>query len=117
MYMENKIVAYCGLVCSSCPAYIATQADDLTALEQVAAQWREMYHAPDITVESVMCDGCLSGSRKCGHCAECNIRSCGVEHNVVNCAYCSDFKTCNKIQDFFTMAPEARTVLDSVRAA
>jgi len=30
----NKIVAYCGLVCSDCPAYIATQANDRAALER-----------------------------------------------------------------------------------
>jgi len=24
----DKIIAYCGLVCSDCPAYIATQAGD-----------------------------------------------------------------------------------------
>ena len=55
----NKIIAYCGLVCSDCSAYIATQADDQEALEKVAAQWREQYNVPNITVASVLCDGCL----------------------------------------------------------
>ncbi len=36
----DTIIAYCGLVCSDCPAYIATQAGDDDALERVAAQWR-----------------------------------------------------------------------------
>jgi hypothetical protein len=115
--MENKIIAYCGLICSSCPAYIATQADDRNALEQVAAQWREEYHAPNITVESVICDGCLTGPRKCSHCAECGIRACGTARGVINCAYCVDYNSCDKIQGFFTMVPDARTTLDAVRAA
>ena len=32
-----EMIAYCGLVCTACPAYIATQANDRAALEQVAA--------------------------------------------------------------------------------
>ena len=38
--MDNMI-AYCGLVCSDCQAYVATQANDPAALERVAAEWRE----------------------------------------------------------------------------
>ena len=80
--MENpvdKMIAYCGLVCTDCPAYIATQADDRAALERVAAQWQEEYSAPDITVESVICDACMVESeRHCGHWYECDIRACGV---------------------------------------
>jgi hypothetical protein len=34
----DKIIAYCGLVCADCPAYIATPANDREALERVAAQ-------------------------------------------------------------------------------
>ena len=114
--MENTIIAYCGLTCSSCPAYTATQTNDQRALEQVAAQWREEYHAPNITIESVMCDGCLTGSHKCSHCAECEIRSCGVARGVTNCAHCADYQTCDKIQGFFAMVPDARITLDAIRA-
>ena len=110
----NKIIAYCGLVCSECPAYIATQADDQAALEKVAAQWREEYNAPNITVESVICDGCLDGGRKCSHCADCEIRTCGVERGVVSCAYCPEY-ACEKLERFFGFAPDARAVLDQVR--
>ena len=110
----NKIIAYCGLVCSECPAYIATQADDQAALEKVAVQWREEYNAPNITVESVICDGCLDGGRKCSHCADCEIRTCGVERGVVNCTYCPEY-ACEKLERFFGFAPDARAVLDQVR--
>ena len=33
----KRIIAFCGLVCTECPAFIATQKDDREALEQVAA--------------------------------------------------------------------------------
>jgi len=110
----DKIIAYCGLVCSDCSAYVATQANDQEALERVAAQWREEYNAPNITVESVICDGCLDGGRMCSHCAECEIRPCGVARGVANCAHCSDY-ACEKLEKFFGFVPGARDVLDEIR--
>lgn len=111
----DKIIAYCGLVCSDCPAFIATQADDRAALERVAAQWREEFDAPDITVDSVICDGCLGGGHKCSHCFECEVRACGLERGVLNCAHCDEY-ACEKLEGFFGFVPDARAILDSVRA-
>jgi hypothetical protein len=112
----DTIIAYCGLVCSDCPAYVATQANDHAALERVAAEWREEYNAPNITVESVLCDGCLTDDGyKCSHCAECEIRACGQARGVANCAHCADYG-CDKLQGFFSFVPDARTRLDAIRA-
>jgi hypothetical protein len=113
--MDTQIIAYCGLNCSVCPAYLATQADDHAALERVAAQWREEYHNPNFTVETVTCDGCLSGPHKCSHCFECTIRSCGIAHGVANCAYCAEYSTCDKIQGFIAMVADARLNLEAIR--
>jgi hypothetical protein len=111
----DPIVACCGLVCSDCPAYIATQADDRTALEQVAAQWREEYNSPSITVESVICDGCMVESqRHCGHWSECDIRACGAGKDVANCAHCPDY-ACDRLEEFFGFVPEARSALEGIR--
>lgn len=112
----DKMIAYCGLVCSDCGAYIATQANDQAALERVAAQWREEYHIPDVTVAAVICDGCLGvGGRHCGHCAECEIRACGMARGVVNCAHCADYG-CERLERFWGFAPNLRALLDSIRA-
>lgn len=112
----ERMIAYCGLVCTECPGYIATQADDRAALEQVAAQWREEFDAPDITAESVICDGCLGAKgRKCSHCFECAIRACAMEQTVVNCAHCDDYG-CDKLERFFGFVPKARSRLDGIRA-
>ena len=113
----DEMIAYCGLVCSDCPAYTATQANDRDALERVAAQWREEFNAPNITVESVICDGCLGADtgRLSGYCAACEIRACGVERGVVNCAHCADYYACGKLEGFLAQATEARAVLDEIR--
>jgi len=111
----DKMIAYCGLVCTDCEAYIATQANDLAALERMAARARDQFNNPDITIESAMCDGCLSDSeRLCGYCFECQVRACGMARGVVNCAYCDDYG-CEKIEGFFGFVPAARATLDGIR--
>lgn len=112
----GAIIAYCGLVCSDCPGYIATQAGDQAALERVAAQWREEFGAPDITAESILCDGCLgSEGRKMGHWYECEMRACAMERGLVNCGHCPEY-ACERLEGFFGFVPDARTRLDAIRA-
>ena len=112
----ERMIAYCGLVCSDCPAYVATQAEDWDALERLAARDREEYGQPDATAASTMCDGCLADSdRLCGYCAECDVRACAVALNLANCAHCDDYG-CQKLENFWAMAPEARTTLHQIRA-
>ena len=110
-----KIIAYCGLTCTECEAYLATQANDRAALERVATKWREEFNAPNITVEYVICDGCLaSADRLGGHCPDCDIRACGVARGLANCAYCDDY-ACDKLEAFFGFVPTARANLDAIR--
>jgi len=111
----DEITAYCGLTCTECEAYLATQANDHAALERVATKWREEFNAPNMAVEYVICDGCLaSDGRLGGHCLECDIRACGVERGVANCAHCADY-ACAKLEGFFGFVPTARATLDAIR--
>lgn len=111
----DKIIAYCGLVCTDCPAYIATQADDREALERTAAQWREAFNSPEITADSIICDGCLAtGARLASYCSVCELRACAMGRGVVNCAHCSDY-ACEKLKGFHGPASEAWAVLDGIR--
>ncbi len=112
----SQLIAVCGLICSDCSAYLATQANDPAAIERVAAQWRQEYNAPNITVAGIPCDGCVPEGRKCFHCTECQLRACGLAHGVANCAYCADYASCAKIAGFFQMVPAARATLEGVRA-
>ena len=112
----HTMIAYCGLLCTECPAYLATQANDQAALERVATQWRESFDAPDVTAQSINCDGCLQDDgHKCAHCFECQIRACAIERELANCAHCADY-SCEKLEGFFAFAPEARALLDGLHA-
>ena len=39
--MSQQLLAYCGIDCSACPAYIATQANDIDRLTALAQEWFE----------------------------------------------------------------------------
>ena len=112
----TQMIAYCGLVCTDCEAYIATQANDLAALERMAARAREEFNMPDASAETAMCDGCLADSdRLCGYCYQCGVRACARDRSLVNCAHCDDYG-CEQLKAFWQMAPQARNTLDSIRA-
>lgn len=53
----NKLIAYCGLDCEKCDAYIATKNDDRELREKTAKLWAELNHAP-ILPEHINCQGC-----------------------------------------------------------
>lgn len=110
----NTYIAACGLDCSQCDAYKLTQANDVVGMEALVAKWRIEYNSPEMTLESVTCDGCMLGERHGGYCGECPVRKCAQEHSVVNCAYCAEF-ACDKLQGFWQMAPQARLNLEGIR--
>jgi len=114
--MAERMIAYCGLVCSECPAYVATQADDSEALQRVAAEWGKETNTP-LTAADCLCDGCLSDSdRLFGYCSKCKMRACAMERGMVTCAHCDDYG-CEKITGFLEHAPDAKTMLEQIRQA
>jgi len=61
------MLAPCGLLCENCEAYIATQANDREALQQIAKKWSELFQAP-VEAEYLLCDGCNTDGRKSYYC-------------------------------------------------
>ena len=110
----EKMIAYCGIVCSECGAFIATQNDDDAKRRETAEIWSKKYNH-DFKPEEINCDGCLTTTgRVIGYCNVCEIRKCGQEKGVANCAYCEDY-ACDKLEKFFQMVPENKTTLDEIR--
>lgn len=112
--MSKPMIAFCGLECTVCPAYLATQTSDLALAERTAKEWSEQFHV-DVKVENVWCDGCLVGGKKCAHCLECEIRACGQKRGVANCGLCDDYP-CATVSPLLGMVPDAKVRLDSIHA-
>ena len=114
----DQMIAYGGLDCVKCPAYVATQADDREALEKTAAMWREQFGSPQITADSIICDGCpTTDGRLSGYCNICEIRSCASGQSLETCAPCADYVGCAKLATIHDHGPEAKATLDGLRAA
>jgi hypothetical protein len=111
----TKILAYCGLDCGECEAYIATQKNDRAGLEAAAKKWTEQFGAKAISADMCICDGCSSRKRtSTAHAETCPIRLCASERGVLTCAHCRDYG-CDILKRFFAFAPVLKEKLEAIR--
>ena len=111
----NKIVGYCGIICSGCPIFLATQKDDDAERKRVVELVRKQYDK-ECRAEDINCDGCLSeGLRLWRDCKTCKIRGCAKERNVENCAHCDDY-ACETLVKLFDDYSPAKETLDEIRS-
>jgi len=109
----SEMIAYCGLVCTSCPQYIATQNDDDIARGKIAKQLAEKFGL-HFKPEEINCDGCLStGDRLIGFCNTCEVRKCGITKSVENCSACDD-QPCDKLNKFHEFSPDAKVSFEAL---
>ena len=102
-----EMIACCGLVCTDCPTFIATQNDDDAARAKTAAYYKKAYGL-DFEPEEINCDGCLSaGNRLIGYCRACDIRKCCLAKGHANCSAC-DEQPCEKLTQFHEFSPWAK---------
>ena len=80
-------VAYCGIRCQeACPEY----------------------------KYPISCDGCKSEGTKLGpYCERCTLRKCAGERQVVTCAHCSEYPSCDAEE--WTEFPILRILSDQIR--
>ena len=110
----QEIVAYCGMVCTECPAFDATQKNDVKSKADIAQKWSKQYKMT-LRAEDITCDGCLADDkRQIGYCSICEIRKCGSSRKVLNCGYCVEFP-CDKLSTVHSYAPKAREKLKAIR--
>lgn len=110
----EKMIGYCGIICSDCPVLIATQKDDDAERKRVAEIFTKQY-GKEYNLEDINCDGCISDSpRIFSYCNVCEIRKCGREKKVKNCAYCSEYP-CEKLSQLFSKYSKAKETLDEIR--
>ena len=110
--MSEQIIAYCGLVCTECPAFIATRENDTDKLKALAMEW----YGEEGKATFCLCDGCTTAGRKNNHCLECGVRLCAIERGVANCAYCDDYG-CEILTGLFQDIPLAKENLERIRAS
>ncbi len=117
----EKMIAYCGLLCDSCPIHLATLQKDkflrqtmrASIAEQCSRQYGLNLQPEDITD----CDGCRANTgRLFSGCLTCEIRKCAIRKNIESCAYCTDYP-CKKLKKHFLLEPGAQKRLEELRQA
>jgi hypothetical protein len=111
---DEKMIAYCGINCTECPAYIATRKNDDQLRAETAKKWSGMFKA-SIKPEDINCDGCAADSKRLfSQVNVCEIRKCARNKNIKNCAYCAEY-SCKKLTELFGFVPEAKATLEEIR--
>ncbi|MBS6533677.1 MAG: DUF3795 domain-containing protein [Oscillospiraceae bacterium] len=103
----NDLIAYCGLNCAACDAYLATLHDDQALRERTAKLWAELNNAP-ILPEHINCQGCRTEGVKTVFCDHlCGIRQCALTRGVASCGGCPELETCPTVGAILSNRPEA----------
>ncbi len=111
----NEVISPCGIDCTGCQAYIATQANDLDKLNEIAKSWSDetvQYKHTDI-----VCDGCFS-QRLNTFCKDCEVRICAKENGHRVCSQCNLYP-CDRLKNLWNSftsysADELKATLDRV---
>jgi hypothetical protein len=108
-----EMIAYCGLDCSACKAFEATQKEDFERKKELAKQWTEGLKV-EFKPEDINCNGCKSDTIS-GWCRKiCKIRPCAEDKKVKTCAHCNDYP-CGKLKEFLLNEPVATKNLEKIR--
>lgn len=108
------MIAFCGLDCEKCDAFIATATNDEALRAATAEKWAKAFNAP-LKASDINCTGCQSDGVKLGYCEHmCEIRKCAVPRRVGTCADCADYG-CAPLEAVLSRAPEARAALEPLR--
>ena len=103
----SELIAFCGLDCAKCDAYIATRDNDKTLRERTARLWSELNNAT-ILPEHINCQGCRMDGVKTVFCESmCQIRRCAMKKRLANCGYCPEMNTCPTIMNIHKHNPDA----------
>ena len=110
----QDMIGCCGLNCTKCGAYVATQTDDDAKREQVAREWTRN-HGGHFTADQINCDGCQATGRAPDWTAKmCPIRKCCVGKALGTCADCAEY-ACEDLNKFFPAESDPRKNLEALR--
>lgn len=103
----EKLIAYCGIDCAECGAYLATKNNDQALREKTAAEWSKKFNFV-CPPEMLNCTSCKSTGVRIVNCSQCEVRNCASGKGLENCGACKDFNTCETIKGFLEHTPSLR---------
>jgi len=85
----EESLSRCGYRCDLCPAFIATQKNDMVGLSRLSQEFKNLYGF-HLDAENLKCDGCM---RELGRKVDknCPVRPCCMRRGFRTCAECPDY--------------------------
>ena len=116
--MNEAMIAYCGLNCSTCQIYLASIEEDIihktSKKERISKGITKSLSAIFQAKDTPVCNGCKTeNGRLCYSCKSCKIRECAKAKEINSCADCTEY-ACKKLDDFFKHNPSAKNNLAKV---
>ena len=113
--MSSKL-AYCGLNCAECPAYLATLNNDSDLRASTQEKWNTTEYP--VTLEDINCEGCKANSGiHFKWCNQCAVRGCASKRGVESCAHCDEY-ICGTLTKWLSQTgDEAKERLEKIRDA
>lgn len=108
----NKLTAYCGIDCGTCPLYLATVKDDAKLKAEVAEKWGKIYKRT-MELDEMKCMGCKS-DLKFGSCQKCDISACNKNKGTSTCSECEVYP-CDRIKSFMDWQEKNNTEVEIVK--
>ena len=103
----RDMIAYCGLDCEKCDAYLATLHNDQALREKTAKKWSE-WNQVTILPEQINCEGCRTDGVKTEYCSRlCPIRRCAISRSLPTCGSCPGMETCPTLAQITANNPDA----------
>jgi hypothetical protein len=114
-------IAYCGLICHTCPIYLATRQENkeeqVNMRIEIVRQCRERYGMNYRLADITDCDGCRTdgGGLFSGR-GSCFIRKCARQKGLENCAFCTEY-FCEQLGAHFKTDPTAQKRLEQISSS
>lgn len=115
------MIAYCGLLCDTCPIHLATLETDkpkqTLMRKEIAEVCNEKYEMSLSPADVNDCDGCTAGTgRIFSGCLTCEIRRCARQKDLESCAMCGDYP-CHILEKTFHEDPASKDRLEAIRSS
>ncbi|MFW9907658.1 MAG: DUF3795 domain-containing protein [Candidatus Thorarchaeota archaeon] len=109
-------MAYCGLDCEECPAFVARINNDNKLRVETQKKWDSPQYP--VSIEDINCEGCkVENGIHFRWSSQCIVRACASQKGVETCAHCKDY-ICNTLSTWLMQAGDsARERLENIHAA
>ncbi|MFA8433349.1 MAG: DUF3795 domain-containing protein [Marinifilaceae bacterium] len=96
---RNEKISYCGIICSTCPAYVASRRNHQKAQVRIAQLWSNEDYTYDAC--EISCKGCNEAwGKKFKQCSDCQVRECARKKLYKTCGECKEYP-CEQLKQLY----------------